>query len=57
MSYFGGGGAVSVRVNLLNSFFAVALTLRPIARCIWAGGGGVMWGESHISIKHIYLRE
>lgn len=27
---------VSVQVNLLNGFSAVAVTLCPVARCLWA---------------------
>lgn len=32
---------VSVHINLLNCFSAVAVTLCPVARCLWAGVGDV----------------
>lgn len=44
----------SVRVNLLNGFSAVAVTLCPVARCL--GLGWEMWGEFDISIKHTFQR-
>lgn len=46
--------AVSVRVNLLNSFSAVALTPRPVARCLWAEGCVWGWGDDvgRISYQH-----
>lgn len=47
--------AVSVCVNLLNSFSAVAVTLRPVARCLWAEVGDVAGGENLISALNTFI--
>lgn len=46
---------VSVQVNLLNGFSAVAVTLCPVARCLWARGGRC--GENFISALSTLIKE
>lgn len=46
---------VSVHVNLLNSFSAVAVTLCPVARCLWAGV--VRYGENFLSVLNTFIRK